>query len=212
MTSGFGANKPPISVRWDRQIRSAPNQLTLLRLALIPFIIVSVLNTQWNWALGLFLLAGISDGLDGFLARTLHQRTMVGAYLDPIADKLLLSTLFLELAFVRKIPWSVTVMVLSRDVIILVVCAALYMAANFREFRPSMLGKMNTFAQIGTLFVVLLAQVWSPSIVQGAVWLGIRATVVLTVISGLHYTIRLGWQLRAGDRDRRAGVGSLPSS
>jgi len=70
---------------------------------------------------------------------------------------------------------------------------------------------MNTFAQIGTLFVVLLAQVWSPSIVQGAVWLGIRATVVLTVISGLHYTIRLGWQLRAGDRDRRAGAGSLPS-
>jgi cardiolipin synthase len=206
MTSGFGANKPPISVRWDRQIRSAPNQLTLLRLALIPFIIVSVLNTQWGWALALFLLAGISDGLDGFLARTLQQRTMVGAYLDPIADKLLLSTLFLELAFVRKIPWSVTVMVLSRDVIILVVCAALYMAANFREFHPSILGKMNTFSQIGTLFVVLLAQVWSPSIVQGAVWLGIRATVVLTVISGLHYTFRLGWQLRAADRDRRAGA------
>lgn len=206
MTSRPGSTKTPISVRWDRQLRSAPNQLTLLRLALIPFIIVSVLNARWNWSLGLFLLAGISDGLDGFLARTLQQRTMLGAYLDPVADKLLLSTLFLELAFVHKIPWTVTVLVFGRDVIILVVCAALYMAANFREFRPSIFGKMNTFAQIGTLFVVLLAQVWSPAIVRGAVWFGIRATVVLTVISGLHYTFRLGWQLRAGDRDRKAGA------
>ena len=198
--------KPPISVRWDRQLRSAPNQLTLLRLAFIPFIIIAVLNAHWDWALALFLLAGISDALDGLLARALHQRTMLGAYLDPIADKLLLSTLFLELAFVHKIPRTVTVMVFSRDVIILVVCAALYMAANFRDFTPSIFGKMNTFAQIGTIFVVLLAQVWSPRIVTGAVWLGIRATMVLTTISGLHYVLRLGWQLHAGDRDRRAGA------
>lgn len=199
--------KPPISVRWDRQLRSAPNQLTLLRLAFIPFIIIAVLNAHWAWSLALFLLAGISDALDGLLARALHQRTMLGAYLDPIADKLLLSTLFLELAFVHKIPRTVTVMVFSRDVIILVVCAALYMAANFRDFTPSIFGKMNTFAQIGTIFVVLLAQVWSPRIVTGAVWFGIRATMLLTTISGLHYVLRLGWQLRAGDR--RAGATPL---
>jgi cardiolipin synthase len=198
--------KPPIAVRWDRQLRSAPNQLTLLRLAAIPFIIIAILNGRWGWALALFLLAGVSDALDGLLARALHQRTMLGAYLDPIADKLLLSTLFLELAFVHKIPWTVTVMVFSRDVIILVVCAALYTAANFRDFTPSIFGKMNTFAQIGTLFVVLLAQVWPAAIVTGAVWLGIRSTVVLTTISGLHYVLRLGWQLRAGDRDRKAGA------
>ena len=200
MFPASGLPKPPISVRWDRQLRSAPNQLTLLRLASIPFIVISILDAHWGWALALFLLAGISDGLDGLLARTLHQRTMLGAYLDPIADKLLLSTLFLELAFVRKIPWSVTVLVFGRDIIILVVCAALYTAANFRDFSPSIFGKMNTFAQIGTVFVVLLAQVWSPRIVTGAVWLGVRSTVVLTTISGLHYVLRLGWQLRAGDR------------
>jgi len=197
--------KPPISVRWDRQLRSAPNQLTLLRLAAVPFTVLAILNARWGWALGLFLIAGISDGLDGFLARTLHQRTRLGAYLDPIADKLLLSTLFLELAFVRRIPWSVTVLVFGRDLIILVVCAALYMAANLRDFNPSIFGKMNTFAQIGTVFVVLLAQVWAAPVVMGAVWLGLRATVVLTTISGLHYVLRLGWQLRAGS-DHRAGA------
>jgi cardiolipin synthase len=192
--------KTPISVRWDRQLRSAPNQLTLLRLAAIPFIIIAILNGRWGWALALFLLAGVSDALDGLLARALQQRTMLGAYLDPIADKLLLSTLFLELAFVHRIPWTVTIMVFSRDVIILVVCAALYTAANFRDFTPSIFGKMNTFAQIGTVFAILVAQVWSPPMITGAVWLGIRATVVLTTVSGLHYVLRLGWQLRASDR------------
>lgn len=182
------------------QLRSAPNQLTLLRLATVPFIVIAVLDSHWGWALALFLLAGISDGLDGLLARALQQRTMLGAYLDPIADKLLLSTLFLELAFVRKIPWSVTVLVLGRDVIILVVCAALYTAANFREFKPSIIGKLNTFSQVATVFVVLLRQVWNTNLTTAAVKLGIRSTVVLTVISGLHYTLRLGWQLRAGDK------------
>lgn len=188
------------------QLRSAPNQLTLLRLASIPFIVIAILDHHWRWALALFLLAGISDGLDGLLARALHQRTMLGAYLDPIADKLLLSTLFLELSFVHRIPWSVTVLVFGRDIIILVVCAALYTAANFRDFRPSIFGKMNTFAQIGTVFVVLLGQVWKTPIIAGAVWLGIRATVVLTTLSGLHYVLRLGWQLRVGSQDRRAGA------
>jgi len=196
--------KTPISVRWDRQLRSAPNQLTLLRLAAIPFIIIAILNGRWGWALALFLLAGVSDALDGLLARALQQRTMLGAYLDPIADKLLLSTLFLELAFVHRIPWTVTIMVFSRDVIILVVCAALYTAANFRDFTPSIFGKMNTFAQIGTVFAILVSQVWSPPMITGAVWVGIRATVVLTTISGLHYVLRLGWQLRA--TDRKAGA------
>ncbi|MBV8207892.1 MAG: CDP-alcohol phosphatidyltransferase family protein [Acidobacteria bacterium] len=189
------------------QLKSAPNQLTLLRLATIPFIVIAVLDAHWAWALTLFLLAGISDGLDGLLARLLKQRTMLGAYLDPIADKLLLSTLFLELAFVGLIPWRVTVLVFSRDVIILVVCAALYTAANFRDFTPTIFGKMNTFAQVATVFVILLRQVWPTTITSAAVWLGIRATVILTVISGLHYTLRLGWQLRAGDRKTGASQG-----
>ena len=184
------------------QLRSAPNQLTLLRLALIPFIVIAILGAHWHWALALFLLAGVSDALDGLVARVLEQRTMLGAYLDPIADKLLLSTLFLELAYVHAIPRYVTILVLGRDIIILAVCAAVYAATSLRDFSPSIFGKMNTFAQIGTVFCVVLSHVWSAWIVTGAAWLGIRATVVLTTISAIHYTLRLGWQLRAADRQR----------
>src|SRR5207237_5065102 len=77
-----------------RQLRSAPNQLTLLRLIFIPFVVISVVEDRYGWALALFVLAGLSDALDGLLARVLKQKTALGQYLDPIADKLLLSTLF----------------------------------------------------------------------------------------------------------------------
>ena len=102
------------------QFWTAPNQLTLLRLIFIPFVIISVFDGNWEWALGLIILAGLSDALDGLLARALNQRTVLGQYLDPIADKMLLSSLFLVLSFVRKIPWKYTVAVFSRDAIITV--------------------------------------------------------------------------------------------
>ena len=109
-----------------RQLRSAPNQLTLLRLIFIPFVVISVVEDRYGWALALFVLAGLSDALDGLLARLLKQKTALGQYLDPIADKLLLSTLFLVLAFEHRIPWYVTVLVFSRDLGILIVSALLY--------------------------------------------------------------------------------------
>ena len=84
---------------------TAPNQITLLRLIFIPFVIISVFDAHWRWALALLLAAAASDALDGLLARTLKQQTLLGQYLDPIADKLLLSSLFLVLSFVKKIPW-----------------------------------------------------------------------------------------------------------
>src|SRR3954470_9093142 len=108
------------------QLRAAPNQLTLLRLIIIPFIIINIVDERFGWALGLFVLAGISDALDGLLARLLKQKTLLGQYLDPIADKLLLSTLFPVLAFEHRIPWYVTVLVFSRDIGILIVSALLY--------------------------------------------------------------------------------------
>ena len=106
-----------------RQLLTAPNQLTLLRLIFIPFIVIFVLDQEWGWALGLFVLAGLTDNLDGLLARLLKQKTVLGQYLDPIADKLLLSTLFLVLSFAGKIPWKFTVLVFSRDVGIVVTSA-----------------------------------------------------------------------------------------
>ncbi len=101
------------------QFWTAPNQITLLRLLFIPFVIITVFDGHWTWALGLLLAAGLSDALDGLLARALNQKTLLGQYLDPIADKLLLSSLFLVLSFVRKIPWKYTILVFSRDFCVL---------------------------------------------------------------------------------------------
>ncbi len=102
-----------------KQLLSAPNQLTLLRMAFLPFIVIKLVEGHYGWALALFIFAGLSDGLDGLLARTLKQQTVLGQYLDPIADKLLLSTMFLVLSILHKIPWKYTVLVFSRDISIL---------------------------------------------------------------------------------------------
>jgi cardiolipin synthase (CMP-forming) len=139
-----------------RQILTAPNQLTLLRMIFLPFIVINLVKHDFKWALALFVLAGMSDGLDGLLARTLHQQTLLGQYLDPIADKLLMSTMFLVLSIERLIPWKYTVVVFSRDISILLISGVLFMIAGLRDFRPSIFGKANTFAQVAAIFFVLL--------------------------------------------------------
>jgi len=126
-----------------RQILTAPNQLTLLRMIFLPFIVINVVGQHYVWALVLFVLAGISDGLDGLLARKLHQQTQLGQYLDPIADKLLMSTMFLVLSIEHRavVPWKFTVVVFSRDISILLVSGVLFMIAGLKDFRPSIFGK-----------------------------------------------------------------------
>ncbi|GAC1655555.1 MAG: CDP-alcohol phosphatidyltransferase family protein [Acidobacteriaceae bacterium] len=179
------------------QIKTFPNQLTLLRLIFVPFIVTSVVEGHYARALILFVLAGCSDGLDGFLARRLNQRTMLGQYLDPIADKLLLSTLFLVLSFTRRIPWGITIAVFSRDLIILMVCTLLYMTTSLRDFRPSIWGKLNTLSQIAVVFFVLLKEVlhqpWL-SHVRSAL---LEITFMLTCWSALHYVWLVERRLRA---------------
>src|SRR5438132_13849114 len=128
------------------QLLTAPNQLTLLRMLFLPFIVNSFLDQHYTTALMLFVLAGLSDGLDGLLARRLHQQTTLGQYLDPIADKLLLSTLFLVLAILHKIAWTYPIMVFCRDFSILTASAVLYTIAGLRDFSPSIFGKANTFS------------------------------------------------------------------
>jgi cardiolipin synthase len=177
------------------QLLLAPNQLTLLRLVFIPFIVISVLYNHWGWALGLFVAAGVSDGLDGFLARVLKQRTTLGEYLDPIADKLLLSTLFVVLSFRERIAWKYTVLVFSRDVCILVTCAVLFAATSLRDFRPSLLGKANTCAEIGAVFFVLVYQVSQVDIIRATRRGFLIATMVLTTMSALHYVFLVGQRM-----------------
>lgn len=172
-----------------RQILTAPNQLTLLRMIFLPFIVINVVKGDYKWALGLFVLAGLSDGLDGLLARTLHQQTLLGQYLDPIADKLLMSTMFLVLSIEKQIYWKYTIVVFSRDVSILIISGVLFMIAGLRDFRPSIFGKANTCAQIGAVFFVLLLRVWSIRAVQIASIVFLRATFFFTIISAVHYAL-----------------------
>ena len=127
------------------QIFTAPNQLTLLRMIFVPFIVIHLVEGRYLWALVVFVIAGFSDGFDGLLARRLHQQTLLGQYLDPIADKLLLSTMFLVLSILHKIPWKYTVVVFSRDISILAASTVLFAIAGLRNFRPSIFGKANTF-------------------------------------------------------------------
>ena len=129
-------------------LASAPNLLTLLRICLAPFLVAAILENQFKVGFILFVAAGLTDALDGLLARVLKQRTVLGQYLDPVADKLLLSTLFLVLMHEGLMPVRVTVLVFGRDVGILVVSAILYAAVGRREFHPSIFGKANTLAQV----------------------------------------------------------------
>jgi len=183
-----------------RQLWTAPNQLTLLRLIFIPFIVINVIDGKYRWALILFVLAGLSDALDGTLARALKQKTVLGQYLDPIADKLLLSSLFLVLSLLHKIPWRVTILVFSRDICIIAICAVLYATTTLREFRPSTFGKVNTLAQIVALFFVLLRQLSDATWVAVGRTVGLWATFAFTLISGIHYIIITGQRLRAHEK------------
>jgi cardiolipin synthase len=168
--------------------RSAPNLLTLLRICLAPFLVAAILEGHFRLSFSLFIVAGLTDALDGTLARLLKQRSTFGAYLDPVADKLLLSTLFLVLLYKGLIPVTVTVLVFGRDVGILLVSALLYAAAGRREFDPSIWGKANTVAQVTAVAAVLLRQVtpdwhWVATLCTVA----LDATMGLTIVSGLHY-------------------------
>ena len=169
------------------QIRSAPNVLTMLRLFTVPFLVIEILDAHWKVAYLLLWLAGLSDGLDGLLARALKQRTTLGEFLDPIADKALLSTLFLVLTHVGIIPRYVTVLVFSRDLGILLISTLLYVTNILRDFRPSWLGKSNTFLQILTVLLIMTAKV-IPGWNLGSVtfWL-LRAIAVLAPLSAAQY-------------------------
>lgn len=179
------------------QVLSFPNQLTLLRMVFLPFIVIKLVEGHYRSALILFVLAGLSDGLDGLLARTLKQQTMLGQYLDPIADKLLLSTVFLVLSILHKIPWKFTVLVFSRDISILAASAVLYAIAGLRDFSPSIFGKANTFAQVSAVFFVLLLEVKHGKWIAVTRLTCLRAVFAFTIISSLHYILVVGHRLHA---------------
>lgn len=169
-------------------------------MAFLPFVVIKLVEGHYRGALILFLFAGLSDGLDGLLARTLHQQTLLGQYLDPIADKMLLSTTFLVLSIVHLIPWKFTIVVFSRDICILAISAVLYTIAGLRDFRPSIFGKANTLAQVAAVIFVMLWQFDHVRWVASARISFLRATFFLTIISALHYLYLVGKRMHTIDQ------------
>jgi len=194
------------------QFRAAPNLLTLLRLFIIPFLVIEILDGHFGVAFALFMLAGISDGFDGLLARWLKQQTTLGLYLDPIADKLLLSTLFLVLTHVGLMPRYVTVLVFSRDLGILLISTLLFATNTLRDFRPSFFGKVNTVVQIVTLVAILaeraLPNAQFPTVTTALV----RSIAFLAPLSAAQYAwIVLKRMNAAEDLKREAASGAVIS-
>lgn len=175
-------------------VLTAANQLTLLRLLLIPVFVLCFLYGHPGWALVSFVVAGITDGFDGLIARRTGHQTTLGAWLDPMADKLLLLTTFVMLTLpglglVNRLPVWLTVLVISRDVAIVLTVAVVNLAVARRTFRPSVLGKVATATYIATGVITLCANY------AGARWrlvtIAVYASLGITLLSSVDYVRRL---------------------
>jgi cardiolipin synthase len=169
-------------------IWTVPNQITLLRLGFLPFFLILISYERYKTALLVLSFAALSDGIDGLLARKLNQRSALGAYLDPIADKLLLSSSFIILAFKQKLAWWLTILVLSRDVLILMVAVVILLISGYRPFPPSMYGKLTTGGQILLVCMVVLDAAYPAAQLGVMIHYLIYAVAALTIFSAFHYS------------------------
>lgn len=181
-----------------------PNLLSLLRMGLVPVFILVILDGEAGKALVVFLVAGVTDALDGFIARVWGQQSLLGTYLDPIADKLLLMTAYVVLAIPGPhlsipIPLWLTVLVLARDVFIVIIALILHLAAGIKSFKPSLLSKLTTMVQVLTVGLVLGAEVW-PSLAPARIT-AIYLTAAFTLGSGINY---LWWTMHLGSEAERS--------
>lgn len=168
------------------------NLLSAARLALTPPVIAWIITGHYRQALILLAVAGATDGADGLLARRYGWQTRLGAYLDPIADKVLLAAVYLALGFVGLLPWWLVAAVFTRDLAILSVAGAILLWTGFRNFRPSRWGKLSTTFQILTALAALAAPTLHSRRLAAATEVLIPLTGALTLWSGLHYA----WQIR----------------
>jgi cardiolipin synthase len=183
-------NSDVSSVDAGNDVLTLANQLTLLRMLLIPAFVVLVVGHELGWALAVFATAGITDGLDGLIARRSGRRTTLGAWLDPMADKLMLLSAFVVLTIphmglANKLPLWLTALVISRDVCIVVTVAIFNLAVGRRTFRPSIYGKIATAVYIVTVSMAMLYNYlgyhfWFVDVC-------IYASLAITLLSGIHY-------------------------
>lgn len=183
---------------------TAANLLTILRLILIPIFVSAVYYQHFMAALAVFFAAALTDGLDGFVARTFNQRTLLGEILDPLADKLLLITAFIILSLpgltlLPPLPFWLTASVISRDVLIVLGAIIIRLTTGWSRFPPSVPGKLNTLVQVLTLVIFLSANILRLSYPQLDLQRWLPAiyypTLAMAIISGLHYIYHVKQQM-----------------
>jgi cardiolipin synthase len=196
-------SEPQISSK----VLTLANVLTFLRMALIPVFAIFLVYHREGWALVVFTVAGVSDGIDGFIARRMKQESELGTIIDPIADKLLMTTAFIMLTIPGllspgrhlPVPFWVTAAVIGRDVLIIAVAGAINMMTGFHGFKPSWLGKASTFVQVSAVILILIAAVL-PGL-NGFYLPTIYVIVVaFAVFSGIHYVFFVARLMKEADR------------
>jgi cardiolipin synthase len=191
-------------------LRTAPNLLTMFRIALTPLLIWAVLERQYQTAFVMFLMAALTDGMDGLLARWLEQRTRLGQYLDPISDKILLSSLFLVLTRLGILKTEIAAVVFGRDIGMLCVAAILYFGMGLRDFHPTLLGKANSLSQVLALGMVLLSLMTgapkSGNWISAGERFALDATMLLTVLSGFHYALVASRRIGTVTEQKHSGI------
>lgn len=174
-----------------------PNFLTLLRMGMVPLFIITVVNGDSRKALLVFVAAGVTDALDGFIARFWDQRSLLGSYLDPIADKILLTSAYVVLSIPSlnhgtQIPLWVTILVIARDVLLVAVALVLYLAAGVQKFPPTVLSKINTVMQVVAVVLVLISGTLpEQQLVELIAKTALYLVGGLTLASGLDYVVRV---------------------
>lgn len=186
-------------------VMTLANQLTMLRICLVPVLVILVVYDYFGWALAIFFIAGVTDALDGWFARVRHQRTQLGTILDPLADKLLVTALLIVLALpgtdlvVRIPPW-IAILSISRDAGILLAVLVFNLAVARRSFPPSFVGKLTTVAHLATILWVLWCNYRGQDHPVTPYFFGV--TVALVVVSGLHYLV-LGQRVLSMESEAR---------
>lgn len=163
-----------------------PNLITIARLILVPLVIMMIIQQNWQLAFAIFVIAGVSDAVDGFLARKLDMRSELGAYLDPIADKALLVSIYVTLAIIGIIPAWLTILVVSRDLMIVSAVVLSWVLDNPVEIKPFLISKLNTAAQIALAAALLAAKAFGVTL---GLWsdLSIATVAALTLASTVAY-------------------------
>jgi len=169
---------------------NVPNALTLLRIALVPVLAILLIQGLYIKALLVFTLTSLTDALDGFVARQFNMQTELGAYLDPVADKTMLSTCYITLAITGNMPAWLAVLVISRDIIILLGIAILFLMSVPFEIKPTLISKVTTTFQIITVFCILLSLSYEISHFFLLVYLLVWSTAALTMASGALYMLQ----------------------